>query len=279
MLVTLCSTDIKWENKFSNIKYLDSLFSQFDFSPDLVILPEMFNTGFTMNISMAEDISDSQTLKWMQRTAAKYNFAIMGSFPVLLDENNLSGRGKVMVNRAFFVFPDSSYQYYDKRHLFRMGEENNHYSGGKEKSIVHYKGISFALNICYDLRFPVWSRNIDNEYDVLINIANFPASRVKVIEPLCRARAIENMAYMLFVNRVGEDPQCSYVPSSYAIDYKGDIVGKEISGEFKLESIDCVGYSSDLQVINIEIDVEALHLFRDRFPAWMDEDKFEIKNI
>lgn len=281
MLVTLCSTDIKWEDKVSNLKYLDTLFSQFFFSPDLVILPEMFTTGFTMNSSMAEDIESSQTLKWMQSAAAKYNFAIVGSFPVVAEKKDLSGSKKIMVNRAFFVLPDSSFHYYDKRHLFRMGEENNHYTGGDEKCIVEYKGVRFALNVCYDLRFPVWSRNVDNEYDVLVNVANFPAPRVKVIEPLCRARAIENMAYMLFVNRVGEDPQCKYPPSSIAVDYKGDIIGENITEKLNLNDFDRLLYpsSSDLQIINAEINIESLHLFRDKFPAWMDADKFEITNI
>ena len=276
MLVTLCSTDIKWEDKVSNLKYLDALFSQFAFSPQLVILPEMFSTGFTMNSSMAEEISDSITLKWMQSAAAKYNCAIIGSFPVLVDVNNLSGRRKEIVNRAFFVLPDSSFHFYDKRHLFRMGEENDHYSPGNSKCIVEYLGVRFALNICYDLRFPVWSRNINNEYDVLVNVANFPAPRVKVIEPLCKARAIENMAYMLFVNRVGNDPQCKYLPSSYAVDYKGDIIGKDIGADFKLLGMD---HSSDLQVINAQIDIDALHNFRNKFPAWMDGDRFEILNV
>lgn len=261
MVVTLCSTDIKWEDKASNFQYLEALFSKFSFTTDLVVLPEMFSTGFTMNVTMAENIDESYTLGWMQRMAAKYNFALLGSFP-LLSDNNLSGK-KSVVNRAFFVFPDGSFKYYDKRHLFRMGEENSHYHEGKQKCIVEYKGVKFLLNICYDLRFPVWSRNISNEYDVLVNIANFPASRANVIEPLCRARAIENLSYMIFVNRTGTDPQCKYIESSYIFDYKGDNIGIRVD-EF------------DVQVINSKIDVYALNNFREKFPAWMDSDKFEI---
>ena len=279
MLVTLCSTDIKWEDKISNMKYLDNLFSQFDFSPDLVILPEMFTTGFTMNSTMAEKMTSSPTLKWMQSTSAKFNCAIVGSIPVMLEENSLSGRGKIIVNRALFVLPDSSYHYYDKRHLFRMGEEHNHYYEGKERCIVEYKGLRFALNVCYDLRFPVWSRNIDNGYDVLINVANFPAPRANVLEPLCRARAIENISYMLFVNRVGEDPQCKYLPSSYAVDYKGNIIGKDISEEYKSNEFSGSLCFSNPQIINVEIFEEPLKSFRNKFPAWMDADKFEIKEI
>ncbi|MBR5857181.1 MAG: nitrilase family protein [Bacteroidales bacterium] len=276
MLVTLCSTDIKWEDKAANFKYLHSLFLQFDFKPDIIVLPEMFNTGFTMNISMAEDIPSSPTLKWMQEMASKFNSAIIGSFPVLNKNNNLSGSGEVVFNRAFFVLPDGSFKYYDKHHLFRMGEENSHYTPGEERTVVKFKGVRFALNVCYDLRFPVWSRNVGNEYDVLVNVANFPAPRAKVIEPLCRARAIENIAYMLFVNRVGEDPQCKYVQSSYAVDYKGDIIGEDLSSNMVSSEIDGYRFSADAKITNVNIDIDKLNLFREKFPAWMDADKFEL---
>ena len=261
MVVTLCSTGIIWEDKDSNFLNLESLFSNFSFDTDLVILPEMFSTGFTMNHSMAESIQDSRTLKWMQDMASRHNFALVGSFPVSIEDN--ISEVNYIVNRAFFVLPDGSFKFYDKRHLFRMGEENTHYSPGQEKCIVEYKGVRFALNICYDLRFPVWSRNISNEYDVLINVANFPASRVKVIEPLCKARAIENLSYMLFVNRTGTDPQCSYVESSFAVDFKGENIG---------DVQNCSGVS----IINADIDIVALRSFREKFPAWMDADKFAI---
>ena len=263
MLVTLCSTDIIWENEAANLKVLDALFSQFAFKSDVFILPDMFSTGFTMDSSLARPMNDSDSLLWMMRKASQNDCAIVGSVPVVVGRGEqLSGR-EMIVNRLFFVLPDGSYHYYDKRHLFRMGEENNHYTSGKEKCIVEYRGVRFALTVCYDLRFPVWSRNIGNEYDVLLNVANFPQPRVNVIEPLCRARAIENISYMLFANRSGCDPQCKYVPSSFAFDFKGNNIGNE-------------EYISGIQIINADIDIDSLRIFREKFPAWMDADDFNL---
>ena len=262
MLVTLCSTDIIWENEAANLKVLDALFSQFAFKPDIIILPEMFSTGFTMDSSLARSMDESDSLIWMKRKASQMQCAIVGSLPVVDGIDQLSGKEKI-VNRLFFLFPDGSFHYYDKRHLFRMGEENSHYTAGKEKCIVEYGGVRFALNVCYDLRFPVWSRNVGNEYDVLLNVANFPQPRVSVIEPLCRARAIENISYMLFTNRTGEDPQCRYVPSSFAFDFKGNNIGRE-------------EYISGIQIINADIDIGSLRSFREKFPAWMDADGFNL---
>jgi predicted amidohydrolase len=149
-----------------------------------------------------------------------------------------------------------------------MGEENNHYTRGEDKCIVEYKGVNICLNICYDIRFPVWSRNIGNRYDVLINIANFPEVRINAIEPLIRARAIENMAYGIFVNRDGDDPMCKYCPSSQMYDYKGSSISTEVFLK------DCTG--SNTQLLSCDIDVEELNEFRFKFPAWMDADTFNV---
>ena len=146
----------------------------------LVVLPEMYYTGFTMNISLAEEV-DGQSVKFLQNNAIKYNCAFLASIPI-------KEHGK-FYNRAFFVFPDGRYETYDKRHLFSMVKENKYYTCGEEQKIIEYKGFKICLNICYDLRFPVWSRNVNNNYDVLINVANFPEPRYSVIEPLIKARA------------------------------------------------------------------------------------------
>lgn len=267
MLATLCSLNMIWEDKARNLEKLESLFSSFDFKPDVVILPEMFTTGFTMNTSLAEPM-DGETVAWMKRQAAKMDCAIIGSIPVIED-------GKIF-NRALFVKPSGIVEYYDKRHLFRMGEENLHYTVGFEKCIVEYKGVRFALNICYDIRFPVWSRNIDNEYDVLVNVANFPSSRIKVIEPLVRARAIENLCYTLFVNRTGSDKGCTYTASSMAVDFKGNSIGDilEIKGNSTEDISEQISYSP--QIIKVELDMSALQQFREKFPAWKDADHFTI---
>lgn len=260
MKVVACSLDIAWEDKRLNFKKIESILDQLQGGADLFILPEMFSTGFTMNLSLAEDAA-GETLQWMKSTAAKYNIAIMGSFPY-------TQNGREVFNRAYFVLPDGTWSHYDKRHLFRMGEENKYYTRGDEKCIVEYKGIKFALNICYDIRFPVWSRNKGNKYDVLINIANFPEVRIGAIEPLVRARAIENMSYAIFVNRDGTDPNCIYCPSSQMYDFKGNTISQESF------VADCNGCRT--QLLSCEIDKDALDEFKDNFPAWMDADTFNI---
>ncbi len=260
MKVTAISLDIAWENKQLNFQKVESLISQMEDKGDLIILPEMFSTGFTMNLSLAEDAA-GETLKWMIETAGKHDVAILGSFP-------FTQNGREVFNRAYFVKPDGTWSHYDKRHLFRMGEENKHYTRGDEKCIVEYKGIKFALNICYDIRFPVWSRNKGNKYDVLLNIANFPEVRIKAIEPLVRARAIENISYAIFVNRDGKDPQCIYCPSSQMYDFRGDSIAQEYS---LTDSQGC-----RTQMLTCNIDNESLNDFRDKFPAWMDADTFNV---
>lgn len=260
MKIIAISLDIAWEDKEANFRKVEYLLSKLQDTGDVVILPEMFSTGFTMNSSLAEDAAGA-TLNWMIATAAKYNVALIGSFPYT--QNN-----REYFNRAYFVKPDGSWNHYDKRHLFRMGDENNHYTRGDEKCIVEYKGVRIALNICYDIRFPVWSRNKGNKYDVLVNIANFPKVRIGAIEPLVRARAIENISYAVFVNRDGNDPKCSYCPSSMIYDYKGEPAASEIVVE------DSTGFPT--QVLVCDIDMNALEEFRYKFPAWMDADTFNV---
>ncbi|MEG1288898.1 MAG: nitrilase-related carbon-nitrogen hydrolase [Bacteroidales bacterium] len=261
MIITLCSTDIAWENKAENFKRLDSLLDSLNYKSDVIVFPEMFSTGFTMDVSLAEDIN-GESFKWLLGAAAKYKIAIIASFP--FKEKN--GEEENIYNRAFFVCPNGKYFYYDKRHLFRMARENGFYTFGNKHTIIEYRGVRFSLNICYDLRFPVWSRNIGLKYDVLINVANFPVSRVPIVEPLVRARAIENMAYVAFVNRVGHDDECEYIPSSFFADYKGNNVGEDIT----------LSNNNVIQIIKGEINIEKLRTFRAAFPAWMDADDFTI---
>ena len=260
MRITVCSLDIAWEDKKLNFQKIESIIGQLDNPGDLFVLPEMFSTGFTMNTELAEDAA-GETLKWMISTSRKYDMAILGSIPY-------TQNGREIFNRAYFVKPDGTWSSYDKRHLFRMGDENNHYTRGDEKCIVDYKGVRFAINVCYDIRFPVWSRNIGNKYDVLINIANFPEVRIDAIEPLVRARAIENIAYAVFVNRDGNDPMCKYCPSSQIYNFKGGSISSE---QF---ITDCTG--SRTQILTCEIDMDTLNDFRYKFPAWMDADTFNV---
>ncbi len=266
MIITLCSTNPVWENKSENINRINALFNNLPHKSDLVVLPEMFSTGFTMNTSLAEN-EKGASLKCLIENAQKHNCAVLASIPIC--ELELPKKYKYY-NRAFFVFPDGSYKTYDKRHLFSMVREPQNYTAGNKKSIIEYKGVKFAINICYDIRFPVWSKNIDNEYDVLLNIANFPSPRANVIDPLCKARAIENIAFMGFVNRTGEDPTSTYPLSSHFIDYKGFEIGEE-------GFVECDGIETPY--IKAKIDLDGLNSFRTKFPAWKDADKFKIKTV
>ena len=202
--VTIIQPDIIWENPGENLtKYSTTIAAAG--KTDLVILPEMFTTGFSMNSENLYELMDGPTVNWMKYTAKFNKTAIIGS--LIIKEN-----GKIY-NRAVWVFPDGSVSYYDKRHLFTMGQEHLHYASGKEKLLVEYKGWRICPLICYDLRFPVWSRNTDN-IDLLIYVANWPAVRSQVWKTLLLARAIENQVFCMGVNRTGID--------GYGIKYSGD---------------------------------------------------------
>lgn len=263
MIITLCSTDIIWEDKKANFTRLDELLERIPTKSDVIVLPEMFSTGFTMNTSLAEDVN-GESLGWLRKTAARLGCAIVASLPFY----EKKGEAVAVYNRAFFVFPSGAFRYYDKRHLFRMGKETQFYTSGQERTVVEYLGVKFALTICYDLRFPVWSRNTPLAYDVLINVANFPVSRLPVIEPLVKARAIENMAYAVFANRTGRDPECEYVPSSLFVDYKGNVSGTETRIAYEKGTV---------QVIQGTVEMDKLKEFREKFPAWMDADEFKLQ--
>lgn len=255
MKIALCQVSIEWESPLANIhnfeKWIDDIHNK-NSGVDLMIFPEFFTYGFTMNRHCAEHMNGT-THQWMRKISNKYNCAIIGSVPII------EANGKIY-NRMLFVDGDST-TIYDKRHLFSFGGEDKVYTKGESKIIVQKQGWNILLNICYDLRFPVWSRNIDNNYDILINIANWPQSRSSVIEPLVRARAIENQAYHIFVNRIGLDPSNTYSGASMAVDFKGEIISR-------------LGDTESFMII--ETDKEKLNNFRDKFRAWADSDNFTI---
>lgn len=258
--ITLCQCPAVWESAAENCSALSAGFDAFwkdceeGARPDIMVLPEFFSTGFTMRREVAQK-SDGATVRWMKEVSQNYGTAIAGS--VAIEED-----GKVF-NRMFFIAEGSVLGYYDKRHLFRMGAENDFYSAGESRTLIDFKGWKIALNVCYDLRFPIWSRNAGMEYDLMINAASWPSSRGKVIEPLVKARAIENMSYFAFVNRVGNDPENTYGGGSLIVNPRGeDIALRRVSGGIEF-------YSASLSY-------SKLSDLRERFPVWMDADKFEI---
>ena len=253
--VSLVQYDIVWENKQANLNYVKTKIEELTGHTDLVILPEMFSTGFTMNSHNLAEPINGPTILALKQWSQTYDVAICGSY--IANDNN------EYYNRGFFITPQNEY-YYDKRHLFRMGSESQSFSAGEKRLILEHKGFNICLLICYDLRFPVWSRNADNEYDLLIYSANWPASRSKVWNALLTARALENMAYVCGVNRIGIDGNgLKHVGESKLINARGDEV---------------TNIGQDIEQTNtVSISKTELDQFRTKFPVWKDADKFEIK--
>jgi omega-amidase len=255
MNVTVVQTDIVWEDKKANIAKLEKCLNELKGTTDIAILPEMFATGFSMNCEAVAEPIDGEVMHALQRLAQSTGIALVGSF-------NCEEQGQYF-NRAFFVTPSHLCYFYDKRHLFRMGEEADHFSAGSKQLIIPYKGFNIALLVCYDLRFPVWSRNRDNGYDVLVYVANWPASRRKVWDTLLRARALENMSYVIGVNRVGTD--------GYKLPYDGGSIVISAKGETLASVADNTEGTA-----TVSIDTESLVHFRNKFPVWKDADAFKL---
>lgn len=209
-------TELNWEQPKVNRDRFSQLMNDID--ADLVVLPEMFSTGFTMNPEAVAESMDGPTIDWMKACAQKYNFALVGS--IVIEE------AEQYYNRLVFVHPDGTIETYDKKHLFTLAGEDAAYQAGTEKLIVEYKRWKICPFICYDLRFPVWARNVE-DYDLLLYVANWPAPRIHAWNTLLQARAIENMSYCIGVNRVGVDVN-DYVYSGHsgAYDFLGEILHK-----------------------------------------------------
>lgn len=249
--ITIIQSELHWENAAANRAMFSEKIQNIKEETDLIILPEMFTTGFSMNAEKLAETNDSETLQWMIQEAKKYNTAITGS--VIISENNK------FYNRLFFVFPDGSYEKYDKKHTFTLAKENETFDSGKERLIVNYKGWKICPLICYDLRFPVWARNTE-DYDVLIYVANWPKARILAWDTLLRARAIENMTYCIGVNRVDVDENDhEYIGHSSVYD----VLGKQIStSNFEIEFIETVVLEKE----NIEDNRKKLQFLTDRDP-------------
>lgn len=255
--VALLQNDVAWENVQANLEACERTIASLDAGVHLVVLPEMFTTGFSMSATRYAEEGDGNTLVSLKRWAAQYDVAIAGSF--------IAREGDKFFNRGFFVKPCGEVVFYDKRHLFRMGDEGKVFEAGNKRVIVEYRGWRIALFICYDLRFPVWSRNVANEYDIALYVASWPQVRGHVWRSLLLARALENACYVCGVNRVGEDGMSLvYTGDTMAIDFKGAVVAKVPDGE--------------QGVAIVELDGEKLQSFRSKFPTWRDADNFTIED-
>lgn len=214
MKIVLLQSNLVWENPKANIVHFTNQINSLTEQVELIVLPEMFTTGFTMNPFNCSESMDGTTVKWMKKTAKEKQVALMGS---IIIEEEMS-----YFNRLIFVYPNGDSIYYNKRHLFSLAGEDNVYRKGTEKVIIEYLGWKICPLICYDLRFPVFSRNVEN-YDLLIYVANWPNERIQAWDILLRARAIENLSYVVGVNRVGKDQNKLVYPGhSQVIDPLGN---------------------------------------------------------
>jgi len=253
MKIALIQTSLDWENPLENRSHLSQKITGFMEDVDLIVLPEMFSSGFTMNPKAVAETMKGETISWLQHLAKAKNCAITGSL-IIKEKGNF-------YNRLVFVFPDGKMQHYDKRHLFTLAGEDKIYTAGKEKLIVEYKGFKICPLVCYDLRFPVFARNVEN-YDVLLYVANWPKVRTNAWDILLKARAVENMCYTIGVNRVGVDGNNhEYIGHSQAIDFLGNYI---------IEPQETEG------VFIVELDKKKLDETRNKLAFLDDKDEFKL---
>ena len=253
--ISIVQTDIAWENKQENLRMLREKLHALRGATEIVVLPEMFSTGFTMKSrELAEPVSGI-TVRILKELAADFQLALCGSF-ICSERSNY-------YNRAFFITPEGEEFYYDKRHLFRMGNEAEYFSSGNNKLIISYRGWNICLLVCYDLRFPVWSRNVNNEYDLLIYVASWPQARRLAWDTLLCARALENMCYVCGVNRIGVDGnKLIYNGGSVVFSAKGEVLASVPDGEEGIETV--------------SLSLISLQQLRDKIPVWKDADAFRL---
>ena len=246
--IAIVQRDIHWQDIDANLRAIEPMLE--DVKADVVVLSEMFQTGFVIEPESIAD--DGRTLDWMKRMATKHDCALVGS--VVVKE------GEHYYNRLYFVKPSGEVEWYDKHHLFSVGGEDKRFTAGDRRVVVAWRGVRYLLEICYDLRFPVWSRQ-RGDYDAIIYSALWPKPRRAVWRTLLQARAIENQAWVVGVNRVGSEPELEYVGDSMVVDHMGRIMADA-------EDRECVEV--------VEFESEDIERFRVRFNVSRDADSFEI---
>jgi len=255
MKITLIQTSLVWEDAEANRQHFTEKIDSIAEATDIILLPEMFSTGFTMHPETVAEAMDGPTVTWMKNMASKKDCAITGSLVIK--------EGGKYYNRLLFVLPDGSYTTYDKRHLFSLAGEDKAYTGGKERLIVEYKGWKICPLVCYDVRFPVYSRNTDG-YDLLLYVANWPEPRIPAWDSLLKARAIENMCYVAGLNRIGKDSNGHNYPGhSQVIDCLGKMI---------LDPSDSEG------IYTVILDRDQLHATRKKFAFLDDRDSFTLQD-
>ncbi|HTN46420.1 MAG TPA: amidohydrolase [Flavipsychrobacter sp.] len=250
--ITIVQPDIVWENKNANYMQYERYLTAWKEKKEIVILPEMFNTGFSMQPEKFAESMDGEAIQWMKRMAEQHKCILTGS--LMIEE------GGNYFNRLVWMLPTGQCYHYDKRHLFAYAKEDEHYVPGNKRLIVSVNGWKICLMVCYDLRFPVWLRNQKEEYDILVVVANWPERRAHAWKSLLTARAIENMSYVVGVNRVGRDAN--------DICYNGDSIALSPLGETLWTN------SSDAVMHTVILDKTQLKETRNQFPFLNDADHF-----
>lgn len=249
----ICQIDLAWKDRKKNLDHAEQQLSRFENPPDVILLPETFTTGFCMKPEDIAEVANGESVNWMSAQAQRLDALIMGSI-ITNDKGDI-------YNRLICAFPDGKTQYYNKRHLFTYAGEDHHFTPGKGKLIVNFRGWRIMPLICYDLRFPVWSRSDDN-YDLLVYVANWPKPRIKAWDSLLAARAIENLAYVAGANRVGVDGNdIEYIGSSGVYDFMGNCMHNAGSEE---------------AVFSVSLSMADLKEFRSKYNFLADRDRFSI---
>ena len=260
LTISLIQSDLYWEQIEANLAMFEEKIWEMKTPTDLIILPEMFTTGFSMNAAKMAESTGGKTFKWMRQMAEQQRAAITGSFIVKEDG--------FFFNRLYFVYPDGSSRQYDKKHLFLLAGEHQSYKAGNDRTILAYKGWKIHPMICYDLRFPVWARSQKNqqqlyEYDLLLYIASWPEARINAWDALLKARAIENLSYCAGVNRIGTD--------AFLKEYPGHSAIYAFDGEVLAFS------DRKPEVLTASLSANNLQKFRNRFPFQENADAFILK--
>lgn len=259
--ITLIQSDLHWEDVEANLAMFEEKIWQIGTPTDVIVLPEMFTTGFTMSPNKLAEHMNMRTFKWMKQMADQTGALILGSYIVTVHDR--------YYNRLLWMEPGGQYKTYDKRHLFRMANEHKTYAAGESLLIATWKGWKICPMVCYDLRFPVWSRNkwdVNTKklsYDVMVYVANWPMARIDAWNTLLKARAIENLSYVVGVNRIGQDGNgVEHNGNSAVISPKGESI-------YTNEGMDTTR--------TLDLNANSLQSFRDRFPAFMDADDFTLE--
>lgn len=258
--ITLVQTSLFWEDRHANLEHFRAIMERIVEPTDLILLPEMFNTGFSINPEFCAEPMDGPSMLFLKETAASKQVAVAATL-LIMEEGEY-------VNRLIFYYPDGKFQSYDKRHLFRLSDEATIFRSGEKRVVIELKGWKLMPNICYDLRFPVWSKNRmlngGYEYDLLFNLANWPVVRSYAWKALMVARAIDNLAYAVGVNRVGEDGNgMDHSGDSMLVDPKGKVIYQAPPGEEVIKTL--------------AVDHNELRLFRESFAFGLDWDEFTIQ--